>query len=127
MTTHAYDPLLAQLAQDPEMIRCTYEPGQVLLYEGHHPQGFFIVLSGALRVKPGPQCRASVSPLDASSGPFIIPAENELEGDSRYEVSALTHVEALLLPRSALERHPVLKGTLMSQGLLQFHCCDPEL
>ena len=81
-----------------------YQPGMVLCYEGHSPQGLFVVLRGVLRIETPPRKgqRRESAALEISSGPMLFPSAENLGLPLEWRVTAETEICALLIPRSIL-------------------------
>ncbi len=97
----------------PDVTPIQIGAGQVLVYAGHYPQGVYIVLSGSVGLHD-PERDPESRPwrrLDASAGPVVIPALEELDAPATLLARVDVPVRLLFIPRS-LAQSAVVRALL---------------
>ncbi len=104
----------------PDVTPVEIGAGQVLVYAGHYVQGLYVVLSGSVGLYDPPRDAAG-RPwrcADAATGPFVIPALDELDRPATLLARVDAAARLLFVPRS-LTRSAVVRALLDGGPLTQ--------
>ena len=99
----------------PDVTALSMTRGQVLVYEGHYPQGLWVVLGGCVSLHG--TGLATAEHRDAAASPFVLPPPSEIDTPSALTVTVTDDARLLFVPRSVALASPAVIR-LIERGLL---------